>query len=133
MGLALAMEAGVPIREAARLSLEATSNHAFTAQLDKVDAYLQSGHSLTESLRETGLFPAVYLQSVETAEIGGREPEVMQKQAKNLHEDGVRGLRTLTRIAGGFVWLLVAGFIIFFIFTIAMQISGIYSDAMKGL
>jgi type II secretory pathway component PulF len=133
MGLALAMEAGVPIREAARLSLEATGNHAFTAEIDKVESYIQAGHSLTEALRETGMFPQAYLMSVETAELGGREPDVMQRQAKNLHEDGVRGLKRLTGIAGAFVWLLVAAFIIFFIFSIALQISGIYSEAMKGI
>jgi type IV pilus assembly protein PilC len=131
MGLALAMEAGVPIREAARLSLLATSNHAFIARTERVENYIQEGHTLTDALHETGMFPQTYLMSVETAEIGGREPEVLQKQAKNLHEEGVRGLRRLCRIAGGAVWLLVAAFIIFFIFSLVMQVSGIYSKAFK--
>ena len=131
MGLALAMEAGVPIREAARLSLMATSNHAFMDRTYRVEEYIQQGHTLTDALHETGLFPQSFLMSVETAEIGGREPEVLQKQAKNLHEEGVRGLRRLTRIAGGLIWLLVAAFIIFFIFSLVMQVSGIYSKAFK--
>jgi type IV pilus assembly protein PilC len=129
MGLALAMEAGVPIREAARLSLLATGNHAFIDRTARVEDYLEQGHTLVDALHETGLFPQTFLMSVETAEIGGREPEVLQTQAKNLHEEAVRGLRRLTRIAGGLVWLLVAAFIIYFIYSLVKQVWGVtYGD-----
>jgi type II secretory pathway component PulF len=133
MGLSLALEAGVPIREAARLSLRASSNKAFEAAIPKVQQALSAGVTFTEALRETCLFPESYMLSIENAEFVGKEPEVLQRLAKNHYEDGARGLKGITRAASFGVWLLVATLIIVCIFSIVMQLVSYREGVMKDL
>ncbi len=121
MSMYLTIDAGVPIKDAARLSLEATGNHAYASRVPAVERTIASGDDLTSALTGHGLFPAEYLAIVETAEIGGREPEVFKKQAEQYHEHATRRLKALAASAAWGVWLLVAIFIIAFIFSIFNQ------------
>lgn len=133
MGMALTMEAGVPIPEAARLSLYATGNGAFDAQGRKVANILKEGRPLTDALKETCLFPEDYLSAVDNAEISGTEPDVFHRLAEQYHEKGTRAMKLLANVAGGFVWMLVAGVIIYFIINLLMQIAQPYKEALDML
>ena len=133
MGMALTMEAGAPITDAARMSLYATNNCAFQASAETVVDHLAEGSTLTNALREAHLFPDDFLASVDSAEISGQEPEVFHRQAEIHNEEAARWLKRLTAAAGWLTWMLVAGFIIFFIISLAMQISGVYQQAFKDL
>ncbi len=77
------------------------------------------GEPLTEALARSGLFSADFLSLVAVGEEGGRVPEVMRAQAEYFHEEAVRRLTIVTRLAGLLVWLVYAGFMIWAIFNVA--------------
>ena len=89
-----------------RRSLEATSNTAYTANLDDALAELKRGEDFTSALRICRVFPPDFLDIVANAEEGGRIPEVMEHQAQYYQEESSRRMTTLTKVAGFLVWLL---------------------------
>lgn len=129
LGMAVTQEAGMAPEAAVKLSLEATSNFAYTSRIDSTQALLRSGESLTESLREQRIFPEVFIDIVHTAEISGNEPETFSRQAKQYSEIAEARLKILATAAYWFVWLMVAIFIIVLIFNIFSQ----YIGALNGI
>jgi type IV pilus assembly protein PilC len=132
LSMAITVEAGTPIEDTVDLSLKATSNHAFASQAQRAHDALKGGEPLAETLKETHLFPEEFIDIVDTAESGGREPEMFQKQADLYHEDALLKIRLLAQAASFLVWGMVAVFIIFFIAQIFMQIAGMYDKAASG-
>jgi type IV pilus assembly protein PilC len=118
MGLHLTQEAGTPMNESLRLSLNATNNAAFAAQHERIAKSVDEGNELAFALREAHLFPDDFLMIVENAELTGQIPEVMRKQALHYHEEASRRLAILTTVAARLVYALVAVFIIFAIYRI---------------
>jgi type IV pilus assembly protein PilC len=127
------MEAGTPIDEGMRLSLRATGNAAFAGESPKVERLVKEGEDVVNALRETALFPNEFLMIVETAELSGTLPEVLRKQAEVYYDTAARRMKVLTWIASGLTWLMVAALIIFLIFSLFMQIFGVYNQTMKDL
>ena len=101
MGLALTMEAGLPADEALRLSLRATDNDAFAAKEDEAADSARAGDEITLALNRTGLFPTEYLAIVETAEVSGQIPEVMQRQARHYADEAGRRMKALAGVTAG--------------------------------
>lgn len=129
LGMAVTQEAGMPPEQAVKLSLEATSNHAYTACIPSAQAMLKSGETLTDTLREQGIFPEVFVDIVHTAEVSGNEPESFARQAKQYSEIAEARLKILATAAYWLVWLMVAIFIIVLIFNIFSQ----YVGAISGI
>jgi type IV pilus assembly protein PilC len=128
LALQLTLDSGMPITQALRLSLKASGNAAFEAQVPKVVEALKAGETLTEALHHCRhLLPRDFLMMVASAEDGGRVPEVMKHQATYYHEEAGRRLQTLARAATGLVWLIYAGFTIAAIFSLA----GVYLSLLK--
>jgi len=121
LGMSVTLEAGVPIAEAVKLALEATSNYAYIARVKPAMAMLKSGQELAETLREQGIFPEQFVDIVETAEVSGNEPEVFYRQSKQYGEIAEVRLKVLATVAYWIVWLMVAIFIIVLIFNIFNQ------------
>ncbi len=118
LGLRLTLGAGLAVKPAVRRSLDATGNAAYPARYEAAAAALRRGDDLTTILRACAIFPPDFLNIVETAEEGGRVPEVMEQQARFYQEESSLRLKVLTRVAGFGVWLLVAILIIVAIFRI---------------
>jgi type IV pilus assembly protein PilC len=118
LGLRLTLGAGLPVKSAVRLSLDATGNAAYPARYDEAAAALRRGADLTTILRACAIFPGEFLDIVENAEEGGRTPEVMEKQAQFYQDESSLRLRVLTILAGVGVFLVVAILIIVMIFRI---------------
>jgi len=128
LALQLTLDSGLPITDALRMSLKATGNAAFEAQIPQVVDALKTGDSLTEALGKCrAVLPADFLMMVATAEEGGRVPEMMKHQANYYHEEAGRRLQTLARMLTGTMWLIYAGFTIAAIFSIA----GVYLNLLK--
>lgn len=122
LALRLTMESGMPIADAAGLSLRATGNPAFLERVPLVRSALRKGRDLTESLGPTGLFLEEFLHILTVAETSGQEPEVMRQQGRMYAEEAERRLATVTQLVAGLVWFLVAAFIIVAIFRIFVTV-----------
>jgi len=129
LGLHLTLDAGIPIVRALNLSFELTDNSVYRSAVPQVTKSLQTGHTLYDSLAETGIFPSMFLEMISSSETAGRVPEMMRHQAEYLHEEATRRIGALVKAGGGLIWLSVAAFIIYAIFSI----YGNYIGALQGM
>ncbi len=116
VALQMTMEVGVSTPAAARRSLHATGNAAFTRNTSKAVAALRKGNDLHTALKRCGVFTEEFLQTLEVAEETGQVPEVMARKAGHYREEASRRLSALSRVASFGVWLIVAILIIIQIF-----------------
>jgi len=128
LALRLTLDSGLSILKAVRLSLEATGDAYFISHADDIVLDLKNGKTLLESLEASGLFTIDFLDMVASSETSGSVPEMMKHLALQYQEETARQMTFLTRIAAGFVWCCVAGFIIWGIF----RLASIYLGALEG-
>ena len=129
---ALTQNAGMDVRNSLLASLSATENGAFAGAAEGVWQRISAGEELADSLRAACLFPEDYLQMVEVAEASGSVPEMLDRIGPDLEADARRSLSALAAAVGWGVWALVAGFIVFLIYSIATQYVGMITDAANG-
>jgi type IV pilus assembly protein PilC len=129
LALEVTIEAGLPIDEAVRMSLDATGNAAFGQQADSIAKMLRAGDSMKVALSRCPLFPAEFRNIVAVGEEGGRLSEVVHQQAGHYQEEASRRLAALTRVAGFAVSTIVGLLIIVTIF----RIYGTYLEALGRL
>jgi type IV pilus assembly protein PilC len=128
LALRLALETGMPIGEALRLSLRATGNAAYMARTEMMVKSLEDGDDLAQALARSRIFPEEFQNIIAVAEEGGRIAEVLEQQAKFYQEEAGRRLAALTRAAGFGLWVLYAVFMVIAI----MRIAGSYISALGG-
>jgi type IV pilus assembly protein PilC len=130
---ALTQQAGMSIEPSLRSSFKATSNGAFIAAAPYTWAMVREGETLHDALAATQLFPLDYLHIVDVAETSGTVPEALERLSPELEEQARRSLQMLASGSAWLIWFLVAAFIIFLIFRIAMFYIGTLNDALKGV
>lgn len=127
--LSLTQQTGMGLDKCLDTALRATSNGAFIGEIPRVVAMVREGEELTDSLRATGLFPETYLQTVGVADAAGTVPETLDRLSPELEADARRSLAALVIASGWLIWMLVAAFIIFLIFSLASFYVGMINDA----
>jgi type IV pilus assembly protein PilC len=128
---ALTQQAGMPIEESLESALKATSNGAFAAAVPLVWTMIKEGDELSEALAATQLFPEEFLNIVNVAETSGTVPEALERLSPQFEEQARRSMSALVAALGWLVWGIVAAFIIFVVFSIALWYIGMINDALK--
>ena len=134
-GLAMTAEAGIRPDRSLALSLRATGNAAYAAQIPAVTKRLKKGDEIGETLSACPppLFPAEFLDAVEVGETSGQLAEVMARQARTYRDEAARRMKQLAAVAGGAVYAMVGLMVLALIVRLLMAIGGVYQDAMQGL
>lgn len=127
----LTQGAGMPIKPSLEASLRATSNGAFIAATPHVWQAVQEGELLGEALAATQLFPEEYIHMVQVAEDSGTVPEALARMSPQFEDQARRSLSMLASTLGWGVWVVVAIFIIFFIFRLAFFYVGMIDNALQ--
>jgi len=127
----LTQEAGMPIEDSLDASLRATSNGAYLSANPQVIRDVMAGESLTVALTNTRLFPEEFLHIVDVAETSGTVPEALDRLSPQFEEQARRSLSALATALGWLIWMAVAGFIVFVIFSIALRYVGMINDAAR--
>jgi type IV pilus assembly protein PilC len=130
---ALTQQSGMSIAPSLKSSLKATANGAFIAAGPDVWRMIKDGHSLSEALHASKLFPREFIETVSVAETSGTVPELLDHLSPQFEEDARRDLQALTAALGWAVWAAVAIFIIILIFNIFSVYVGAINDAARGL
>ena len=128
--MALTQQTGMGLDECCTISLKASSNGAFVAEIPRVVAMIRAGEELSVALAATGLFPETYLQTIDVADASGTVPETLHRISPELESDARRKLTALAVVASGLVWLSVAAFIIFLIIRLMLFYVGRIYEAM---
>lgn len=109
--LAVALDSGLVVHEAAALALQATGNPAFARWAKAVSKQVRHGRPLSAALADTFLVSSEFLAILTTAEVAGAEPDALRRHAQHRYEQAADKLRLCTGIAAGAVWLIVVIFI----------------------
>ncbi len=131
--LSLALGTGLDPIRAIRLALDSTDSDFYRSGGDDAEAAIRSGATLTEALEATAVFPEEFLTQVSVAELSGTDAESIAHVARDYDARAKMATRVIAGIATGAIWLMVAGFLIFFIFRIVMMIAGAYQDASQPI
>lgn len=124
----LTQQTGMPVNRSLQGSLKATGNGAFVNQTPFITSAVMEGSSLTDSLVQSRLFPEEFLEMVSVAEESGTVPEALHRLSPHFEEDARRALKILTSAISVGVWLIVAAFIIFFVFKVMLTWIGMIND-----
>ncbi|EMI46684.1 type II secretion system protein F [Rhodopirellula sp. SWK7] len=131
--LSLALETGLDPIKAIRLSLDSTDSDFYRSGADDAELAIRDGSTLTEALKATAVFPEEFLTQVEVAELSGTDAESISHVARDYDERARSAMKMIAGLATGLIWLMVAGFIIFFIIRIVMMIAGVYQEALEPI
>jgi len=131
----LTQQAGMPVLPSIDASLRATSNGAFIGVAPFMRSQLTAGEELSDAMAATGLFPAEYVEIVIIGETTGTVPEKLEEMSPRFEEDAKRSLRAMSAALGWLIWIIVAGFIVFIIFSIMLtymgQLNGVLNEANR--
>jgi type IV pilus assembly protein PilC len=114
----LMLQAGFEAGAGLQQALEASGNAAFAARAGAAKLHLQKGDTFTDILSDTGLFPREYLEIVSIGEESGKLLEKLDWLVKEYTRRAEDALKVFTAAVAYLIWLMVACFIIYFIFTI---------------
>lgn len=96
-------------------------------------ARLRGGLSLTDMLRETGLFPRRVLEAVGVGELTGTTAETLDRLADECDDAAGRGFTAVASGAGAAVWITVAAVVGLLVFRLFSAYVGILQGAARGL
>lgn len=131
--MALMTDAGVSILDSIRWSMQSTSNAAFEAHTEGILSRLKDGDPVSTALDQTKLFPLEYIEMIHTGEQSGKMPEMFERMSKTYFEKADQAVRAMVAAIGWTIWAVVAGVIVYFIFSFAMaymQLINRFTQAM---
>ncbi len=116
--LGLALDSGMPVRQAVALAVGSTQNAVFTRHLRRMEHSVEAGQSLTDTFADTGAFPPEFLELVAMGEESGELVEALGRASRMYHAQAEAALRVLVIVAGLLCWMAVALVLIGMIFHI---------------
>ena len=108
---------------------EATGNAVFAKRFSRAAREISEGRTLAEALSRTNLLDRTFLEIVQVAEESGQMDESLARLANQRSEDAERAISYLATALAWLVYIVVAAFIIYFIFKFFMM----YVRAFTGL
>lgn len=120
----------MPIDESIEASLKATANGAFIAATPQMVDEIADGETLTDAFAHSGLFNSEFIEMVHVGENTGTVPEALHRLGPQFEDQARRSLRALSTTFGWLVWGLVAGFIVFVIFSIVLWYVNLLNSYM---
>ena len=129
----LTQQTGMAVVDSLKASLRATGNGAYMGSTSLICNEILEGATLTDALDRSGMFPEDYIEMVSVAEESGTVPEALHRLSPQFEENARSHMKTLTRAITILVWLIVAGFILFFVFSFMLWYVGQINQALEGI
>jgi type IV pilus assembly protein PilC len=109
--MSLLMHSGTPILQATEIAGAVVGNKVYAASLEKVYSNLQTGMLLSQSLKETGLYPVLVTQLISTGEESGKV-DVLLKKAAEFYEREIKvTVDSLAAIIEPFMIIILGGLV----------------------
>ncbi|MGE0759140.1 MAG: type II secretion system F family protein [Pirellulaceae bacterium] len=120
--LAMATDSDLAPDKAIELAVRSTQNGYYTERLDQMKLAVRRGGEMHDAFRATRIFPADFLDALETGEVSGRVSETLQVLAKDYEERANAWYRGLAVACGLTILVCVAGLIIYMVFHLFFNI-----------
>lgn len=130
-GFHSALEAGMDAKRCVEMSFRTTQNPLYVEKIPVATASVGAGREFHTAMRDTGVFPPLFLDMVENGETAGSLGMVLPRMTKDYEDAGRRNAIIAASAAGYLVWAGVAVFIISMIFSLAQNYLQILNDASK--
>lgn len=105
LGLGLASASGMEVQRSLRISTRATGRPSIVADVEKAEASLRAGSTLTEAIAKLDVLDRTSLGALSVAETTGTLDTTLEKLAQELEASSLRAMRFLMLV----VTALVAG------------------------
>jgi type II secretory pathway component PulF len=126
--LGLGFDTGLDARRMVRLAMKSSGNPYYSRHLPAVETSIARHGEFHAAFKQTGVFPAEFIDVLHTGEISGSIGTAMARMTRE-YESRARLLgNSLTVVFGFLTWAFVAMIIIYFIFRLAMQYIGMLND-----
>lgn len=123
----LTMDSALPVKQAIKLSLQATGFEAFAEHSKRLSHMIEEGADLTTAIGTVPQMPREFLSYLSVGESSGQIPEVMGRQAEHYREETSRRFKLLTAQMNIAIAMIVGISIIAAIFMLA----GTYINALN--
>jgi type II secretory pathway component PulF len=124
----MATDSDLPADRAVELAIRSTQNGYYTDRLENIKLSIRRGGEMHEAFAATGIYPAEFLEALQTGELAGRVSETMEVVAKSYDERAKLWYRGMAVACGIAVILLIAGL---FIFMIIHLFNNLYLKPMQ--
>lgn len=133
LGLGLASASGMEVQRSLRISARATARPGVVADVEKAEASLRAGSTLTEAIAELGVLDRASLGTLAVAETTGTLDTTLEKLSQELEAASLRALRLLTMFFTALVaGVLLVKIVIGLVGTLLGPIKTLYDAAGSG-
>lgn len=108
LGLGLASASGMEVQRSIRIAARATARPSIVVDVEKAEASLRAGSTLTEAISTLNVLDRTSLGALSVAEMTGTLDTTLEKLAHDLEASSLRAMRFLTLA----ITLLIAGFLL---------------------
>jgi type IV pilus assembly protein PilC len=129
--LDLTMRTGMDVERALTLSFNGSNYAPVSDNLPNVLESIRNGSDLTEAFSATKNIDRDLIDSVNTGELSGSLPELMQKMKDRYFQESLTNLRAVSIVGGYIVYGAIMLLIVVLIFRIASFYIGIINEATQ--
>jgi len=130
---AASLAAGAGLDAGRLVDLASSVAPGLAVDRDQLVDQLRDGHTLAEALRASGRFPTLLCEGLAVGETAGTTDTVLARLADDFDDEAARGFTMAAQAAGGGVWVIVAGMIVFVIFRLFSGYIGMLTEAGRPI
>lgn len=109
--LSMMLQSGVSLDKALDLMGTVVNYHPLSAPIPPLLQSVSEGKSFHEAVSDYPVFPVIFKQMVRVGEQTGRLPDMLERLAKNLEEEGENGVKSLTTLLEPLLILAIGGIV----------------------
>lgn len=126
--LSMLLTAGISLVEALKIVAKVADNELYNQAYMKIAERVQKGFTIASSFEETGVFPMIINQMVETGEATGKLDEVLMKVSKYFSTEAEQTVKTLTSAIEPLIMIVLGAGVLFLVIAVIMPIYNLTSS-----
>lgn len=126
--LSMLLAAGVPLVDALRIVSRVAGNEVYLDAFTRISERVQKGFSIADSFMETGVFPPIVTQMVETGESTGKLDEVLMKVSNYFSVEAEQAVKSLTAAIEPLIMIVLGIGVAFLVIAVIMPIYNLTSQ-----
>lgn len=126
--LSMLLGAGISLVESLRIVAKVAGNEQYYQAFNKIAERVQKGFSIANSFDETGIFPPIVNQMVETGEATGKLDEVLLRVAEYFSKEAEQSVKALTSAIEPLIMIVLGIGVAFLVIAVIMPIYNLTSS-----
>ncbi|MGI5840776.1 MAG: type II secretion system F family protein [Patescibacteria group bacterium] len=126
--LSMLLSAGISLVEALRIVSKVAGNEQYLGAYLRISERVQKGFGIANSFEETGVFPPIVNQMVETGEATGKLDEVLMKVSDYFSTEAEQSVKSLTAAMEPMIMIVLGIGVAFLVVAVIMPIYNLTSS-----